>query len=211
MKHTPEPWDEDGEYLYHGEQLIGPINEFSTEDLGRIVACVNACAGISTETLAEGPTLAEVIRMRKNEYDKMKADADRLAGCLNYILQSLDDDKARRPMSMRLGSTESAVSKARAALAAHEEGRMDKDPETLEEALKVIKGWKRLYFKTLNKVATARADALREAADRAVQWLASQLGDITTELHPKFIALRKAQVASLTAAILANKQEESNV
>jgi hypothetical protein len=63
----------------------------------------------------------------------------------------------------------------------------------------------------MEREATARAEALREAAERAVQWLASQLGDITTELHPKFIALRKAQVASLTAAILADKQEENNV
>jgi hypothetical protein len=75
-------------------------------------------------------------------------------------------------------------------------GRMDKDPETLEEALKVIKGWKRLYSETLNKVATARADALRDAADK-LRTLECVNGNETEIRREDALAI-----------ILADKQEE---
>lgn len=62
MKHTPEPWEAispcPGECCWHiqpvgatewHEQINQP--EMSEADAKRIVACVNACEGISTETL----------------------------------------------------------------------------------------------------------------------------------------------------------------
>ena len=58
---------------------------------------------------------------------------------------------------------------------------MDKDPETLEEAIEQIKRWRELYCAKLQEIsemneelyrvrAEARAEALKEAADRAVTW-----------------------------------------
>jgi hypothetical protein len=93
-EHTPEPWEADLSsvcYTIYAKQGPDSYKEIGdTRDnkanAERIVACVNACAGIETETLAEGPTLAEVIRMRKNEYDNMKADADRLAEALRLYI-----------------------------------------------------------------------------------------------------------------------------
>ena len=72
---------------------------------------------------------------------------------------------------------------------------MDKDPETLEEALVMMKQWKRLYAETLDKVATARAEALRDAADRA-------------EVHVMTNTVGCLDLQGLRQAIIADKQWE---
>ena len=67
MTHSPEPWKTDiwcdGPVCVidaNQEQIVGSIDSFdgftvpirsTTEDLNRITACVNACAGIPTERL----------------------------------------------------------------------------------------------------------------------------------------------------------------
>ena len=68
QKHSPEPWEIDDEYVQQGDVAIchvlsidsdiegdwvrGPITEANAR---RIVACVNACAGLPTEQLESSP------------------------------------------------------------------------------------------------------------------------------------------------------------
>lgn len=65
MNHTPEPWyfkecaDNDcdcgcvvtDENIHDNEHIVIPLGYVRFTDARRIVACVNACAGISTEEL----------------------------------------------------------------------------------------------------------------------------------------------------------------
>lgn len=65
-EHTPEPWiyampDFDHEGIIcgrHGGQVID--GEFNEANARRIVACVNTCAGISTENLEDNKPLIEL-------------------------------------------------------------------------------------------------------------------------------------------------------
>lgn len=58
MTHSPEPWklgrcfDADCIADASGEDVYGTDEEIARVDLERIVACVNACAGIPTDVLA---------------------------------------------------------------------------------------------------------------------------------------------------------------
>lgn len=74
-EHTKEPWEAftkcPGECCWalrsatkdeHGEKEEISFPEMSGEDARRIVACVNACAGISTENLEDNKPLAEGLR-----------------------------------------------------------------------------------------------------------------------------------------------------
>ena len=83
MKHTKEPWiiggtvlDEYEDYVRAIEDDIGAIiattcinGEFHTRDANakRIVACVNACAGIANETL-ERYTLYNIKELNNDPY-----------------------------------------------------------------------------------------------------------------------------------------------
>jgi hypothetical protein len=74
-KHTPEPWEYDGRShslttvhcIMAGPRQIGHAHDFLTVDDGnqakanaaRIVACVNACAGLNPEAVADVVKLAE--------------------------------------------------------------------------------------------------------------------------------------------------------
>ena len=71
--HTTEPWDTDGEFITARPGLLGPMQiacvDTTAEDAHRIVACVNACAGIRTELLEgagfvklDGDPLYELVR-----------------------------------------------------------------------------------------------------------------------------------------------------
>lgn len=108
---------------------------------------------------------------------------------------------------------------------------MDKDPETLEEALAVIKIWKQLYWTTLAKLATARAEALMEAdvvavCDGCHQHLAldeiepygtgychvvpngdPETGEMWPEPCGPVYIMRRSDLP-ITTAILTDKQEE---
>lgn len=68
------PLHRKGRVIFDASQRpVAGLSGFGSEDDAEIfVLSVNACAGISKETLAAGPTLAEVIRMRKQEYDKLR-------------------------------------------------------------------------------------------------------------------------------------------
>lgn len=56
-KHSPEPWAEDAVGFGVRDATgrdIWLIDDIDPEDRRRIVACVNACAGLSTEALEAG-------------------------------------------------------------------------------------------------------------------------------------------------------------
>ena len=61
MKHTPEPWKLSKDYYYdrfihgaYGETRIATgVGEQHEENAKRIVACVNACAGVTTADLVQ--------------------------------------------------------------------------------------------------------------------------------------------------------------
>jgi hypothetical protein len=66
-KHTPETWRADGRRFYAGETLVGTIDggyRNDDADARRIVACINACEGISTVILEHAATTDAVDRLR---------------------------------------------------------------------------------------------------------------------------------------------------
>jgi hypothetical protein len=72
-EHDPEPWRLEDDIPGHGpnESAVWParVRGFptTTANARRIVACVNACAGIPTEALESGALLAELQRLRERE------------------------------------------------------------------------------------------------------------------------------------------------
>jgi hypothetical protein len=66
MKHTPEPWQDCGDYILgaDGNEVAVWTGEWgetpmSIEDIARVVACVNACAGMALEDIARIPAMLE--------------------------------------------------------------------------------------------------------------------------------------------------------
>ena len=57
MNHTPEPWRIENGCIYSGSALIikwlEPKNASNEDNARRIVACVNACAGLATQQLEQ--------------------------------------------------------------------------------------------------------------------------------------------------------------
>ena len=99
MKHTTEPWMawKDGS----DRDLFGPATNytagqcFHTPDIDaceanarRIVACVNACAGVTTEELEQGGFVAGLIEQRD-------ALAEELRNIRDAKLREFDDDPRR--------------------------------------------------------------------------------------------------------------------
>jgi hypothetical protein len=143
-KHTPEPWkvwDHDGdaciEALIIEPDIYGDIStSLSFANASRIVACVNACAGMETAELESmsikkllGNYQAEVWQLvEKNK--AFKADADRLAEELHTALDYVQDFELLR--DARAMVTQYVwmrhrwpypAEKMKSALAAHEEGK----------------------------------------------------------------------------------------
>jgi hypothetical protein len=106
--HSPEPWSRDAEagecacyirdaknWLLVGEDDYGPT--LDVDDARRIVACVNACAGIPTDALESG-SLGEALRLAAvavsdlNDHPCLRDDLyDRLskAGGLDALVDAL--------------------------------------------------------------------------------------------------------------------------
>lgn len=98
IKHTQEPWKAVSNKFYweiHGDTgQIGDVcaSNFNGTNNGeansrRIVACVNACAGIDTETLesiSNHPTHIEQNSAFIAELDRVKAQRDELLAALKY-------------------------------------------------------------------------------------------------------------------------------
>ena len=107
-KHTPGPWRID-EYrnfvtpdgpLYLGgvttPLTLGDGMRKGWENARRIVACVNACEGISTEQLDSWLCMSRPIR---KSLEELKAEADREAKQCDELLRLLKE--ARRTLEMR--------------------------------------------------------------------------------------------------------------
>ncbi|MGE8045191.1 hypothetical protein ACQKO6_13380 [Pseudomonas monteilii] len=106
-KHTAEPWD----LMPHGIIYGGPVQRYangSTKSqiamatganfmaLGeqqanarRIVACVNACAGISTDALEQGQVAPDAFRLEESRADIAEQDRDDLLGDLREAATTL--------------------------------------------------------------------------------------------------------------------------
>lgn len=108
QKHTPGPWAVETGAFDDAHHCYTPVVTAEARDIAtletahgdalanarRIVACVNACEGISTETLeavSEGELHAALIRLRS-----YKAQRDELAGMLRIFVgafgEAVDND-----------------------------------------------------------------------------------------------------------------------
>lgn len=124
QKHTPEPWvvvakgdEADGvDYFINQESdcsISGLVASWlSREDARRIVACVNACAGISTEGLESGKWTVTVVA---RELLVVIEQRDQLLEALKFMVERFDIDGCSYIFSQRL-----ALSRAKEAIAAVE-------------------------------------------------------------------------------------------
>jgi hypothetical protein len=97
MGHTQEPWSTfDAGSAIHIDQASGPgfvgsITVFPhrddecRENARRIVAAVNACAGISTELLEHGLGLGAILNSEAIEYAEIEKQRDELLAALELI------------------------------------------------------------------------------------------------------------------------------
>lgn len=77
MEHTPEPWKVSGDFIVNNciEKIAsGRGNRNWNRDAKRIVACVNACAGIDPEALIEFIEAAKALREKPVTGDVMRFD-----------------------------------------------------------------------------------------------------------------------------------------
>lgn len=111
-KHTPEPWyfnDEDEGITTEERKCkrktriatvtLGwaePFNSEQLENARRIVACVNACEGISTEQLDSWLCMSRPIR---KSLEELKAEADREGKQRDELLAALQRIAAGQEMS----------------------------------------------------------------------------------------------------------------
>lgn len=122
QKHSPEPWCTD--QMSHEEPLMditiiaanddrvakvwiddAPVEDFNARqrlNARRIVACVNACIGISTEALEKMPNPFGVLLSTESfkdiiaQREDLQAEVDELLD----LLQSLENDAAQIPQFM---------------------------------------------------------------------------------------------------------------
>jgi hypothetical protein len=81
--HTKEPWLQDANYLItEGHSMIAYCSS-NEEDARRIVACVNRCEGVDTETLETSPDLASAFMSAENAR-LMQVNAELLAALVEY-------------------------------------------------------------------------------------------------------------------------------
>lgn len=102
--HTPEPWFCDGDAIYNNVHCAGdPIAHVLTmpfDDAGnacdarRIVACVNACAGLDTEKLeaqnAEGNPLWQFVQEVIAQRDHWKANHENQVRRTRILIERTD-------------------------------------------------------------------------------------------------------------------------
>lgn len=95
-QHTPEPWDIQFDNLLipeiiSGDKTVIPALRNADKDMFRIIACVNACAGVDTETLVamangemNGSEIWELAKVKKQNAELSAQVAD-LVGALRTI------------------------------------------------------------------------------------------------------------------------------
>lgn len=85
---TPDPHHEG--FVADCEDINGDIeNDQSAANARRIVACVNACAGITTELLEQGLGLGAILNSEAIEYAEMEKQRDELQINLDAALAKL--------------------------------------------------------------------------------------------------------------------------
>lgn len=104
-EHTKEPWEAftkcPGECCWalrsatkdeHGEKEEISFPEMSGEDARRIVACVNACAGMPTDDLEEMVKQGGNVRVLADFANDLLQQRDKLLAALEEIATSVDID-----------------------------------------------------------------------------------------------------------------------
>lgn len=107
MEHTPTPWYCDGDGVYSNEDCEGaPLahvmsmgydKDFRNIDARRIVACINACAGLDTEQLEQfglGTAFGTALFDVTSERDRLRtvcAEAYQFAGAYDAPVEVLDN------------------------------------------------------------------------------------------------------------------------
>jgi len=101
MRHTPEPWNATGGSIWvvvrdgFGDPEQEKIADAYADDARRIVACVNKCAGLSTEAL-ESPlfVLTDVARDFQElsmRYGKLLEQQDELLNALDRVYYTMSN------------------------------------------------------------------------------------------------------------------------
>lgn len=134
-KHTPEPWEYSCGAIFqergsvsiaktHGAELFqgamtdrDAISERIKEDARRIVACVNACAGMETEILENmtilGNTLLDRLDLRKRREAELKSQRDEMLEALEAITGGLETSTKPECLSRIHKIAEDAIAKAK--------------------------------------------------------------------------------------------------
>ncbi len=90
-KHTPEPWAKDPLYGFVIDKNGEPVdlfieNEIGNNNMDRLVACVNACAGMGTEFLENvTPHQTKVLIGFASENERLVLQRDELLQALKAI------------------------------------------------------------------------------------------------------------------------------
>ena len=108
QQHTPEPWYTDESCGYpcdihdklNGDLIVRAFGDQVNDVDGvanarRIVACVNACAGMQTESLESGDLIAAhraVINAVTKQRDELLAALDEYINAADNIMSPKDDD-----------------------------------------------------------------------------------------------------------------------
>ncbi len=98
-KHTLEPWELIGYSIYGGDKsYICYLEDMGDDDARRIIACVNHCAGISTEALESGPSAAELAAHYPDpeEASMLKSRVNALQDSLDYMTERAHKAEAQR-------------------------------------------------------------------------------------------------------------------
>lgn len=88
-KHTEGPWFWEGEVLCNKDYIVGGgTHGFNKSNKERIVACVNACEGISTENLTNNLPLKQGLSGLNQRVRDAESQRDSLLDALEGILSA---------------------------------------------------------------------------------------------------------------------------
>lgn len=118
IEHTKEPWSVGSQGLVQtmdGELLVGGGMDLAKRNARRIVACVNACAGISTETLeafdrihSKGMTYLVSLA---GESDRLTTQRDQLLEGLRAAMRFIDSHVADPDITSEMADAWMALQK----------------------------------------------------------------------------------------------------
>lgn len=125
VEHTPEPWAHRNGRIYQADRDVLTIaniarasdGDYSEANARRIVACVNACAGVPTELLEEYPAPFSEMRAQRDQLlaalERMVAIHDEPSGFAGKYGKALD-----AAIDAQAVKIDAALESARAAIAA---------------------------------------------------------------------------------------------